>query len=142
QPGDVYVGWFNPLSTSYGDPAGEAYFMITNALGAYLQDPTLTVNDCIQQITLNFDFGGSGINSLERLRRSDGQVESVPLTHLTGNQYQYVFNLEGGTGDLFKYNDGTPFVGVELPLDVLYWDSDGVAAGNNSATGAGLGGSG
>ena len=142
QPGDVYVGFFNPLLTSYGDPAGEAYFMITNALGAYLQDPSLLVTDCIQRITLNFDFGASGINSLERLRRSDGQVEVVPLTHLSANQYRLTFDLEGGTGDLFKYNDGTPFVGVESAALSVYWDNDANAANNNLSTGAGLGGSG
>jgi autotransporter-associated beta strand protein len=141
-PGDVYVGFFNPLLAAYGDPIGEAYFMVTNALGAYLQDPTLTVSDCTQQITMDFDFGASGINSLQRLRRSDGQVEVVPLTHLTGNQYRLSYNLEGGTGDLFKYNDGTPFVGIDPAILLLYWDSDGTAAGNNIATGAGLGGSG
>lgn len=41
QPGDVYVGFFNPLHASFGDPAGTTYFMITNALGAYLQDPAV-----------------------------------------------------------------------------------------------------
>ena len=77
----MYVGFFNPLLTSYGDPAGTTYFMIENALGAYLQDPSLTVADCTQRITLDFDFTGSNITSLQRLRRSDGQVEVVPLTH-------------------------------------------------------------
>src|SRR6185312_4358363 len=115
-PGDVYVGFFNPLLASYGDPTGTAYFMVTNALGAYLQDPSLLVSDCTQQITLDFDFTGSNITSLKRLRRTDGQVELVPLIHLTGNQYRLTFDLEGGTGDLFKYNDGTPFVGIELPV--------------------------
>lgn len=142
QPGDVYIGFFNPLLTSYGDPAGEAYFMITNALGAYLDDPTATVTDCLQRITLGFDFGASSISSLQRLRRSDGLVEVVPLTHLSGSQYQLTFDLEGGTGDLFKYNDGTPFVGVELPPVAVYWDNDATAGNNSLATGAGLGGSG
>jgi autotransporter-associated beta strand protein len=141
-PGDVYVGFFNPLLASYGDPAGTAYFMVTNALGAYLQDPSLLVSDCTQQITLDFDFGASTINSLQRLRRSDGQVEVVPLTHLSDNKYQLVFDLEGGTGDLFKYNDGTPFVGAPFTTSSLYWDSDGLAANNNLGTGAGLGGNG
>lgn len=141
-PGDVYIGYFNPLHASYGDPAGTAYFMVTNALGAYLQDPTLTPADCTQQITLDFDFGASTINSLQRLRRSDGQVEVVPLTHLVDNKYRLMFNLEGGTGDLFKYNDGSPFVGVQLAASNLYWDSDGLAINNNLTTGAGLGASG
>jgi len=142
QPGDVYVGFFNPLLTSYGDPAGTAYFMVTNALGPYLDDPSATVADCIQRITLDFDFGASSINSLQRLRRSDGQVEVVPLSHLTGNQYELTFDLEGGTGDLFKYNDGTPFVGIQLPVITTYWDNDATAGNNNLTTGAGLGGSG
>jgi autotransporter-associated beta strand protein len=142
QPGDVYIGFFNPLLTSYGDPAGTAYFMVMNALGPYLNDPTATVADCMQRLTLNFDFTGSNITSLQRLRRSDGQVEVVPLTHLSGNQYQLTFDLEGGTGDLFKYNDGSPFVGVQLPPTALYWDNDANAGNNNTGTGAGLGGSG
>jgi autotransporter-associated beta strand protein len=145
--GDVYVGFFNPLHTSFG-PAGSTYFMIMNGLGGNLtlpngqSDNTALVSETVQQITLGFNFGASGINSLQRLRRSDGQVEIIPLTHITGNQYQYIFNLEGGTGDLFKYNDGSPFVGIEAPINVLYWDNDGVAAGNNTSTGAGMGGSG
>lgn len=142
QPGDVYVGFFNPLLSTYGDPAGTAYFMVTNALGAYLNDPSLLVTDCTQRITMNFDFGTSSINSLERLRRSDGQVEVVPLAHLSGSQYQLTFDLDGGTGDLFKYNDGTPFVGVQSPIVTLYWDNDATGGNNNLATGAGLGGSG
>src|SRR5207249_151115 len=43
-PGDLYIGYFTPLSTSYGDPAGTAYFMVTNALGIDLQDPSLDLN--------------------------------------------------------------------------------------------------
>src|SRR5439155_14083462 len=123
-------------------PAGTAYFMVTNALGAYLNDPSLLVTDCQQQLTLNFDFGAADIDSLKRLRRSDGQVEIVPLAHLSGSLYQLVFTLDGGTGDLFKYNDGAPFVGLEPPPTTLYWDADANASGNSSATGAGLGGSG
>ena len=139
QPGDVYVGFFNPLHASLGDPAGEAYFMVTNALGAYLNDPTATVADTQQRITLNFDNNYSGVSSLQRLRRSDGQVEIVPLTRNSNGTYTLVFDLEGGTGDLFKYNDGTPFVSQPWTMN---WDSDGNAAGNNTSTGAGLGGSG
>ncbi|MEA2735064.1 MAG: fibronectin-binding autotransporter adhesin [Humisphaera sp.] len=139
QPGDIYVGFFNPLHASFGDPAGEAYFMITNALGPYLNDPTATVADCQQQITTNFDTQYSGISTLQRLRRSDGQLEIVPLTRTTARQYQLQFTLEGGTGDLFKYNDGTPFVGFN---NKLYWDNDANAAGNNTTTGAGMGGAG
>lgn len=142
QPGDLYIGFFNPLHTSYGNPAGTTYFMVTNALGAYLQDATLSAADCTQRITLDFDFGSSGINSLLRLSRDHGQVEVVPLTHVTGSQYRFVFDLEGGTGDLFKYNDGTPFVGVPFQATTVHWDGDGNALNNNLSTGSGLGGTG
>jgi autotransporter-associated beta strand protein len=141
QPGDLYVGFFNPLHASLGDPNGEAYFMVTNALGAYIDDETATVADCQQQVTMNFDTAYSGVTTLQRLRRSDGQLEIVPLTKTAaaGRQYTYAWTLEGGTGDLFKYNDGTPFVGFN---NTLYWDNDANAAGNNTGTGAGLGGTG
>jgi autotransporter-associated beta strand protein len=140
--GDVYVGFFNPLQTSSGDPAGTAYFMVTNAMGAYLQDASLTPANCTQRLTLNFDFGSSGLDSLKRLRRSDGLVEIVPLISDGGGLYHYTFDLEGGTGDLFKYNDGSPFVGLEPPPTTVYWDADANASGNNTTTGAGLGGAG
>jgi len=151
-PGDVYVGYFNPLHASYGDPAGTAYFMVTNALGAYLQDPSLLATDCIQQITMNFDFGVTGINSLQRLNRNSGLVEIINTSYSDGGntvftsqgngKYQLQLKLEGGTGDLFKYNDGTAFVGVQSGVPVAYWDSDANAANNDVATGAGLGGNG
>ena len=113
--------------------------MLTNGLS----DANGSATACQQQLTVNFDFDVSGITSLQRLRRSDGQVEVVPLTHLSGSLYQYVFTLDGGTGDLFKFNDGAPFVGIQsASAATLYWDNDGSASGNNSSTGAGLGGSG
>src|SRR5213075_2783165 len=104
--------------------------------------PTALVTECQQQITLNFDFGSADIDSLKRLRRSDGTVEIVPLTHLSGSQYQLVFTLDGGTGDLFKYNDGSPFVGLEPAPTTVYWDTDASTSGNNTSTGANLGGAG
>ncbi len=145
--GDIYIGFFNPLQVSYGDPAGTAYFMVTNGLGGDLvlpngsADNTALATDCQQQITVKFDFGTSGITSLQRLRRSDGQLEVVPLTQVTGNQYKLVFTLDGGTGDLFKFNDSTPFVGAPA-VAAMYWDNDGSASGNNTSTGANMGGAG
>ncbi len=152
--GDVYVGYFNPLLSSFGDPNGEAYFMVTNGLGGSLQDPTALVGDCKQQITMNFDFSASGITSLERLSRNTGQVEVINTSYsdggntiwssLGGSLYRLQLTLDGGTGDLFKFNDGSPFVGVQSapPPGAYYWDSDGSASGNSTSTGAGLGGSG
>ncbi len=133
--GDVYVGFFNPLLSSSGDPNGEAYFMVTNGLGGDLRlpdgssDNLTTAAQCQQQITLLFDFGTSGINSLERLNRLTGQLDVINTSYhdggntiwsyLGGSQYRLLLTLDGGTGDLFKYNDGTPFVGVPEPASLL-----------------------
>ncbi|HEX3600077.1 MAG TPA: autotransporter-associated beta strand repeat-containing protein [Lacipirellulaceae bacterium] len=156
--GDVYVGFFNPLLRNFGDPTNTTYFMVMNGLGGNLtlpngqSDNTATVADTRQQMTLNFDFGITGINSLLRLNRNTGQVDVINtgfsdggdtvLASQGGGKYQLQLKLDGGTGDLFKYNDGTPFVGVQSTVPLAYWDNDGSAANNNAATGAGLGGSG
>ena len=125
--GDVYVGFFNPLLRSFGDPTNTTYFMVMNGLGGNLSlpsgqsDNTATVAETRQQMTLNFDFGITGINSLLRLNRNTGQVDVINtgfsdggntvLTSLGGGKYQLQLKLDGGTGDLFKYNDGTAFRG-------------------------------
>jgi autotransporter-associated beta strand protein len=156
--GDVYVGFFNPLHLSFGDPAGTTYFMVMNGLGGDLtlpngqSDNTATVAETRQQMTLNFDFGVTGINSLERLNRNTGLVEVIStsfndggntvFTSLGNGKYQLQLRLDGGTGDLFKYNDGSPFVGVQAATPVAYWDGDANSANNDIASGAGMGGNG
>jgi hypothetical protein len=107
--GDILIGYFNPLLESYDGPnfSNELYFMITNGLS----DPTGLVAESRQQITVNFDFKTSGINSLLRLSRDTGQVEVVPLISDGTSRYHLSLVLDGGTGDLFKFNDGSPFVG-------------------------------
>src|SRR5436190_6730706 len=156
--GDVYVGFFNPLHLSFGDPTGTTYFMVTNGLGGDLRlpdgatDNTATVAQTRQQMTLNFDFGVTGINSLLRLNRNTGAVDTINtsfsdggntvFTSLGNGKYQLQLKLDGGTGDLFKYNDGTAFVGVQTAAALGYWDGDGTAANNNVSSGAGLGGNG
>src|SRR4029078_9984068 len=156
--GDVYVGFFNPLHLSFGDPAGTPYFMWTNGLGGDLRlpdgstDNTATVAETRQQMTLNFDFGVTGINSLLRLNRNTGAVDTINtgfsdggntvFTSLGNGKYQLQLKLDGGTGDLFKYNDGTAFVGVQTAAALGYWDGDGNAANNSVSSAAGLGVSG
>jgi hypothetical protein len=66
-----------------------------------------------QKIHLTFNLGSSGITSLQRLSRNTGTVEVVPLTSNGDGTYYLDLVLDGGTGDLFKYNTGAPFVGVE-----------------------------
>lgn len=109
--GDVIVSYFMPLVESDDGAAFEHewYFMITNALSPDNTTPA----DCAQLITLNFDFRDSGIDSLERLNRLTGQIELIPLIHDGGSLYHYAFTLAGGVGDLFKFNTGAVFVGIE-----------------------------
>jgi hypothetical protein len=107
-PGDVIVGCFKPLDaslTNFGY-ANDPYFMIVNGLS----DGTGSAADCRQQIHLSFDFYTSGISSLLRRSRATGLVEIVPLVHLGGTQYSLDLALDGGTGDLFKFNNGGMFV--------------------------------
>jgi hypothetical protein len=111
--GDILIGYFNPLLENYDGPnySNELYFMITNGLS----DPGGLVADCRQQITINFDFKSSGIDSLLRLSRDTGQVERLPLIFDSTSHYHLSLLLDGGTGDLFKFNDGAPFVGFYVP---------------------------
>jgi hypothetical protein len=111
KPGDVIVGFFKVLHESFdGDQYNnEKYFMVTNGLS----DGNGTGTQTQQQIRLTFDMGSSGITSLQRLSRNTGTVEIVPLTADGNGEYYVDIVLDGGTGDLFKYNTGAPFVGIE-----------------------------
>jgi hypothetical protein len=106
--GDVIVGEFKPLDAAFASAGHEndTYFMITNGL----TDTNGSAADCRQEIQLSFDFGESGINSLLRLSRETGQVELVNLVHQSGSLYTLDLILDGGTGDLFKYNNGGAFL--------------------------------
>lgn len=114
-PGDVIISWFKPMLASFeGDPkyADERYFMVVNGLTG--NDPGTTAADYRQEILLDFLFpAGSGINSLEELDPNTGQVEVIPLTSLGSNKWRLTLDLDGGMGALFKFNDGSPFVGVD-----------------------------
>jgi hypothetical protein len=109
-PGDLLVGYFAALDEAFDGPGytGESYFMLTNGLS----DPATLASETRQRIILNFDFRTSGINSLQRLSRTTGLVETVPLMSLGGSTYRLVLDLDGGTGDLFKFNTGAPFIGA------------------------------
>ena len=107
--GDVFVGFFRPYTSASASQEGnqENYFMIYNGLTDY----NGTAAGTMQSITLNFDFSGTNFQSLQRLNRTSGLVEVVNLKSLGNSKFQLQLQLEGGTGDLFKVNDGTPFVG-------------------------------
>ncbi len=106
--GDVIVGYFKPLDASFTNAGHEndTYFMIVNGLS----DANGSIAETGQRIELEFDFGMSGINSLLRLSRDTGLVETITLNHLGGSLYSLSLPLSGGEGDLFKFNNGGIFV--------------------------------
>jgi hypothetical protein len=131
--GDVIVGYFNPLDEQFTD-AGTAddddlYFMIVNGLS----DSTGLASATQQSITLNFDFTSDPtITSLQRLSRDTGLVEDVVLNSTGVNTYDYTWTLDGGTGDLFKFNTGSTFiVGPSTPGD---FNGDGTIDGADFLT--------
>ena len=145
--GDVIVGYFKPLHESFTSAGHEddIYFMIVNALS----DATGSAADCAQLIQIQFDFSGTEIDSLLRLSRETGLVEQVSLVNLTGSVYGLDLYLDGGTGDLFKFNNGGLFVGEFLEsllgdanLDGLVSADDYASVqanfGNTGAAGGGL----
>lgn len=107
--GDVLLGLFKPLYEKLDGDAwtNEKYFMVVNGLTW----PGKTAAQTQQTVTLTFDFGTSGITQLQRVNRDTGAVEDVGLTHISGTTYAYTWMLDGGTGDLFKFKTGAPFVG-------------------------------
>ncbi len=111
--GDVVVGYFKPLDAAFTNAghADDVYFMVVNGLS----DETGSAYDCRQLIRLDFDFGSSGIDSLLRLSRDTGEVEAVSLIHDGGSIYHLNLTIDGGTGDLFKYDNGGDFVTSRSP---------------------------
>jgi len=96
---DGFIGYFT-------DDANETYFMLVNTY----QDTSLSTSEATLHYTMDFDFGASGITTLQRLRRDTGNIETVSLTSLGGTTYRLTLELPGGTGELFKFNTGEPFV--------------------------------
>lgn len=120
--GDVLVGYFKPLRESFDGPAtNQQYFMLTNGLAGKRH----SIEQTRQKLTVEFDFGESKITGLQRLNRKTGKVESIQagwteevapgLTSqfdtLGDRKYRLTLILDGGTGDLFKFDTGAPFVG-------------------------------
>ncbi|WP_299486744.1 hypothetical protein [Acaryochloris sp. IP29b_bin.137] len=123
--GDVLVGYFKPLLESFDGPAtNQHYFMLTNGLAGKRH----SVAQTRQKLTVEFAFGESGITGLQRLNRLTGQVEAIQagwteevapglvskFEAVSDRTYRLTLILDGGTGDLFKFDTGAPFVG-QLP---------------------------
>jgi len=84
---DGLIGFFT-------DDDGQRYFMLTNMF----QGTTLTPEQASLGFKITFD---NSVNSLWRLNRATGLAEEVQLTNHILN-----ITMQGGTGDLFKYDAG------------------------------------
>ena len=89
----LLVGFFR-------DAAGQEYFMVVNKDNARGK----TSDELATEVTLTFH---PSVKAIQRLRRSDGTIERIDVDR------NYMFALPGGTGDLFKFDTGSPFAGVE-----------------------------
>jgi len=92
----LLVGFFR-------DDAGQEYFMVVNKDVA--RDKT--GDELATQVILTFH---PSVKAIQRIRRDDGSVERIAIDR------HYGFELPGGTGDLFKFDTGSSFAGVEPPL--------------------------
>ena len=136
-PGDVILSWFKPLDSSFDNPTeadDQIYLLVVNAFTG----PDGSAADYRQRIRLN--FRNSIGTSIQRLNADTGQVEVVPLGPLGATNRQLDIQLDGGEGQLFKFNTGDPFIGVEASAD---FDVDGDVDGADFLRWQrGLGGSG
>ncbi len=123
--GDLLISHFKPALEELDGEGfeGEIYFMIVNLL----RETGVSATDATQLVHLEFDFQDNGINSLQRLNRLTGEIEIVSLISDGGSRYHLDFTLLGGTGELFKYNTGAPFVvpepgafGMILPATTIF----------------------
>jgi hypothetical protein len=90
------------MTSFFRDPANEEYFLVVNKRASQ----SSTGAQLSSSVTLTF---APSVTSIRRLRRSDGMLETLPL----GPGHTFTYSLTGGTGDLFKINDGVPFMGIE-----------------------------
>ena len=91
----LLVGFFD-------DEAGEEYFMVVNLA----HGTNMSKCDGARMVRLTF---GAGVEQIERLNRLTGLVETL-RTSVTGDDIRTLdIQLEGGTGDLFKWANGTPW---------------------------------
>jgi Concanavalin A-like lectin/glucanases superfamily/Secretion system C-terminal sorting domain len=123
--GDVMVGYFKPvpgLDNTAGitmapvSSMNARYFMLLNGL-TKPNGPGNNSTDTVlgkamytkQKITLAIDFGSGPVDTLYRVRKTDGIVEMVPLSPAGGSQYTLTDTLDGGVADLFYWkNQGAP----------------------------------
>ncbi len=123
--GDAIISWLKPLDSSADNPNDvddQLYFMVTNGLTGV----DGAAADYRQEIKLNF-ANTAATTSLQRLNAETGEVEVVPLP-VVNTRRQLVIQLDGGMGELFKFNTGDPFIGIQSSAD---FDSDGDVDGGD-----------
>jgi len=114
---DVVIGYFKPMLESDDGSAdsNQIYFMAVNCRHAYNQ----TAPQATQTIRVDFNFSGTSITQLQRLNRWNGNIEPISTSgsyndlgyeSLGGSSYRLTLQLKGGSGELFKFNTGAPFV--------------------------------
>jgi hypothetical protein len=96
-----------------------------------LTDPTGTGADCSQHIHLDFQFGTAAghLTSIERLNKDTGALDDIALTYLGNGKYRWAFDLDGGSAELFKFEDEAPFVGITQVPEPSTLGLVGLAAG-------------
>ena len=77
--------------------------MVVNKRNA--RDPNGDETHLLERVTLSF---ADDVDVIQQLNRRTGRVQNVLL-----KEHRYTFYLPGGTGELFKFRTGEPFVGVE-----------------------------
>jgi hypothetical protein len=123
-PGDVILSWFKPLDSSFDNPndvTDQIYLLVVNGFTG----PDGTAAEYRQRIQLN--FATTIGTTIQRLNSDAGVIETIPLGLVSGRR-QLDIQLDGGEGQLFKFNTGDPFIGVEPSAD---FDLDGDVDGGD-----------
>jgi hypothetical protein len=106
---DWWIGYFQPLRTLNDDYpyANGLHFMIVNGRGMTTESESMGTTTSAaanaEWVRIEFNFTGTGFNKLQRLSRTTGQTEIVNLTSLGSNRYRLDLQIDGGTGDLFRF---------------------------------------
>ena len=100
-PGE-YVRGKKGLIGYFRDDHGNRYFMLTNLF----QRAETSAKDCELKFQITFD---PATKEIYRLSRETGQVERLEIVD---SDKGLLITLPGGTGDLFKYDNGN-FVGLD-----------------------------
>jgi len=108
QHADWLIGYFRPLKMENDDYpyANGKHFMITNGspgTPTLPSDPGDPASASAEWVRIHFDFTGTSYTGLQRMSRTTGLPEVVTLTPNGTNQYYLDLQLDGGTGDIFRF---------------------------------------